>query len=290
MSQRWRVIDLLEFDGEIGTRSGRLIVRDAEVPLDDVSCILTGTKTQWSGSVVAMAAKYEVPILSCDWRGIPFASTLPWSSNTRVALRHQAQCDLTLPRKKNAWMHIIRAKVKGQASNLTGDAQAKLVELAQSVRSGDPANVEAQAARTYWSNLFGAEPFSRNTDGGGRNALLNYGYAVLRGHVIRCIVVAGLLPSLGIFHHNRANAFGLADDLIEPFRPAIDHAVLGLPSDASLDDKQVKAHLVAASSAYMQQSGASVQAAINDLAQAFALYVEGDKDKLPVPVWSRPDG
>lgn len=290
MSQRWRVLDLLDFEGLIETRRGRLLVDGIEAPLDDVACILVGTKTSWSASVVSLSAKFEVPILACDWKGIPYAVTTPWSSNSRVATRHHAQCDLSLPRKKNAWMQIIRAKIRGQASNLGGSERVHLLSLADRVRSGDPENLEAQAARAYWSRLFPGEGFSRDYGGIGRNACLNYGYAVLRGNVVRAITIAGLLPSLGIFHRHRANAFGLADDLIEPFRPAMDFAVSLLDPYAALDDRDVKAHLVAATSTPMEQSGPSVMAAINDLAQRFAMYVEGDIDKLPVPTWSPPSG
>ena len=290
MSQRWRVIDLIAYDGPVDVRRGRIVADGTEVPLSDVACILTGTDTQWSGSLVAMAAKFEVPLVSCDWRGVPYSVTTPWSSNTRVATRHLAQCDLSLPRKKNAWMQLIRAKISGQASNLPSPHRERLLELAKSVRSGDPENLEARAARMYWARLFGSESFSRDLDGLGRNAHLNYGYAVLRGYVIRAIVTAGLIPGLGVFHRNRSNAFGLADDLIEPFRPAVDFAVMQLPPYASLDDRNVKAHLVAATSMPMGTTGTSVLSAINDLAQRYAMYAEGDIDRLPVPVWVRPDG
>ncbi len=290
MSQRWRVIDLLAHDGPIGCRPGRILVHDVEVPLSDVACILAGKDLQWSGSLVAMAAKYEVPIVSCDWRGVPLAVTAPWSSNSRVATRHHAQCDMSLPRKKNAWMRLVRAKIVGQAENLPSPFRERLEVMARAVRSGDPDNLEARAARAYWSRVFTDPTFSRDLDGSGRNALLNYGYAVLRGYVIRAIVVAGLLPTLGVFHRNRSNAFGLADDLIEPFRPAVDHVVGQLPADASLADRTVKAALVATTGMPMGPGGVSVLAAVNDLAKAFALYAEGRSDRLEVPTWTTRNG
>lgn len=290
MSQRWRVVDVSGTSTPIDVRPGRLVIDGDEIPLVDVSCILTGPDTRWSGSVVAMAAKYEVALLACDWRGVPIAYTLPWSSNTRVAARHIAQCDLSLPRKKNAWMRVVRAKILGQAANLPEPHASRLAELALQVRSGDPSNLEARAARMYWARLFADERFSRDTDGIGRNALLNYGYAVLRGVVLRSICVAGLMPGLAIFHRNRSNAFGLADDLIEPFRPAVDFVVRSLPPDTDLDDPLTRRALVAAISLPMRQSGMTVTSSITDLCQSYARYVEGDVDVLTVPTWTAAGG
>lgn len=290
MSQRWRIIDLTAYPGPIAVRRGRIVIEGHDVPLADVACILTGPDTQWSGSLVAMAAKYQVPLAACDWRGVPIAVTTPWSSNTRVASRHLAQCDVSLPRRKNAWMQLVRAKINGQAANLPPQHRERLASLAKSVRSGDPENLEARAARMYWPRLFAGEGFSRDPDGFGRNALLNYGYAVLRGCVIRAIVTAGLIPTLGVYHRNRANVFGLADDLIEPFRPVVDFAVAHMDENASLDAPDVKARLVSATALPMGRAGTSVMAAINDLARRYAIYVEGETDRLAVPSWTAPNG
>lgn len=290
MSQRWRVIDLSESSAEVSTRPGRIVVDGVEVPLSDVACILTGARTRWTGALVAKAAKYEVAILNCDWRGVPISYTLPWSANSRIATRHLAQCDLSLPRRKNAWMQVVRSKIRGQSSNLGEPHRTRIAEVVASVRSGDPDNIEARAARMYWPRLFPDETFSRDSAEGERNAHLNYGYAILRGHVIRAICVAGLLPGLGIFHRSRANAFGLADDLIEPFRPAVDFVVAQLPSSALLEDAVVKRHLASVAVLPMAHGLPSVAASINDLCQRFAIYVEGATDRLQVPTWVRPSG
>jgi len=290
LSQRWRVIDLVDHVGPIAAAPGRIVVDGTQVPLADVACILAGARTCWTGAVVAQAAKYEVPILSCDWRGVPYATTVPWSSNTRVAARHHAECGLSEPRKKNAWMQLVKAKVRGQAANLPAPHQDHLMTLASQVRSGDPGNVEARAARAYWQRLFDGGPFKRDREAAGRNASLNYGYAVLRGCLVRAIAVAGLIPTLGIFHRNRSNAFGLADDLIEPFRPVVDHVVAGLHPDAEPTDPAVKAALVAALSRPMGVEGVTVGSSMNDLASRFAIYVEGGSQRLRVPTWRPADG
>ena len=290
MTERWRILDLTSFDGHLQVTRGHLEIGNTSVALSDVSCILMGTRTHWSGSIVHLASKYDVVLLSCDWRGIPEAMTAPWSSNSRVATRHHEQANLAMPKRKNAWMQIVRAKIKGQAANLPEQAKAQLGELAAKVRSGDPSNVEAQAAKIYWSRLFGDGPSKRDRGLNDRNALLNYGYTILRGHTIRSVVAAGLHPTLGIFHRHRANAFGLADDLIEPFRPCIDHCVQNLPADASLSDPSIKHQLVESTSQPLAPGAVSVLASINDLCQHFALYCEGDYSVLSPPTWIPPHG
>ncbi len=245
-----------------------------------------------------MAAKYDVPILTCDWRGIPIAGTFPWSHNSRVAARHHAQAELSLPRSKNAWMRIVKAKIRGQAGVLRvhspGNAD-RLDALAGTVRSGDPHNVEAQAARYYWSHLFPAEGFSRTPGlGQGLNGFLDYGYTILRGYTIRAICVAGLWPTLGMWHHQRSNTFGLADDLMEPFRPAVDTLVKELQvtkAEDGLLDPDAKHQLVQVTSLSMTRGvGDTVATAISTLVQRFAIYIEGDVQSLEVPIWQEPDG
>jgi len=290
VSERWRILDLTSFEGTITVKRGHLQIDDASVALSDVSCILMGNRTHWSGSLVHIASKYDVVLLSCDWRGLPEAMTTGWSSNTRVATRHHAQANLSRPRQKNAWMHVVRAKINGQAANLPQEQAARLRELASRVRSGDPQNIEAQAAKIYWSKVFPEGPFKRDRNSEGRNAVLNYGYTILRGHTLRSVVAAGLHPTLGIFHRNRSNTFGLADDLIEPFRPCVDHCVQQLPATADPSDPSVKHRLVEATSLAFAPGQVSVLAAINDLCQNFALYCEGDYPALQAKSWVPSNG
>lgn len=201
---------------------------------------------------------------------------------------------MTLPQRKNAWGQIIRAKIRGQAANLrllSHKDWRRLAAMAKEVRSGDPNNVESRAARYYWARLFDHDKsgFSRHPQGSaGRNALLDYGYAVLRGHGVRAVLSAGLSSGVGIFHHNRSNAFNLVDDLIEPFRPAIDWVAAGLPPEASLDDRATKQALVNGSLQAFTSSGTSVAATLTDLGQQFGQYAERQTDKLRVPAWDGP--
>lgn len=189
-------------------------------------------------------------------------------------------------------MQIVRAKVDGQAANLPpGNAQDRLKGLRSQIRSGDPSNIEAQAAKIYWAHVFGSSTsFRRDRRGSGRNSLLNYGYSVLRGAVVRSIVAAGLSPTLSVHHRHRANVFALADDLIEPFRPAIDATVKVLSEEASLSEPEVKGALVGSLGQPMGESGTTVQTAIGDLVSNFARYVEGDGERLLVPRWRNSHG
>jgi len=289
----WQVVDVSEFSNRLQIRPGQLIAGDMAVPLSDVACIITGPETHWGADVVTESSRFGIPIITCDWRGIPVACTYPWSKSSRVGARHIAQAKLTAPRQKNAWKQIVRAKILGQANNLGHShlkESASLRKLAMSVRSGDPDNLEARAARMYWTRLLPHEGFSRSREGGGRNDLLNYGYAVLRGFVVRSIVVSGMSPTLGIWHRNRANAFALADDLIEPFRPAVDFAVLGLSAGATLAERTTKQALIESTSQTMSEVGGTVATCILELAQSYARYVEGQLPVLPVPTWKPPHG
>jgi CRISPR-associated protein Cas1 len=163
--------------------------------------------------------------------------------------------------------------------------------MVKEVRSGDPAKVEGRAARYYWARLFANDRFSRvPQERAGRNAMLDYGYAVLRGHGVRAVLAAGLSTSVGIFHRNRSNGFNLVDDLIEPFRPAIDWVVAQMAPETSMDHPTVKHKLVAGSSQAFGPDGLSVSSVLTDVAQQLGRYVEGDVPKLVVPTWRGPIG
>ena len=295
MSSHWRVIDASRYQGKVEARRGAVLVHGQRIPLDDVTAVLVGPDTEWSGGVMALLGQYGVPLLTCDWRGVPVSYSIPWSENSRVAARHRAQSRLAIPRQKNAWMQIVRSKVRGQANNvecLTPDVAAKLNQLASSVRSGDPSNVEAQAARLYWSALFlPGTSFNREPGAGfGLNAMLDYGYAILRGITVRAVCEAGLWPTLGIWHKNRANAFCLADDLIEPFRPAVDSTVAAMAIHDDDLNPDSKRELVAVSAKTFHRAGHSVSTEIGALARRFAQYIEGDETRLDVGAWAPPRG
>lgn len=298
MNSQWRVIDLCGFEGELrSTRGGVEVCPDGgfptTVPVAEIAVVLVGMKVALSAAVLHRFAAADTAVLFCDWRGIPEGGCYSWSDHGRVAARHRAQAEVTLPRKKNAWARLIRAKIEGQASvleNIKIRGSGELLALADQVRSGDPGNIEAQAARLYWSRTLG-KGVGRQPAAGqliGANACLDYGYSVLRGHLMRAVLAAGLAPALGVFHRGRGNAFALADDLIEPFRPAIDEVALQLPPTASPSDRSVKQLLVAAASQRFDGDGHGIPAVAEALAQSFGRYVEGDIDRLCVLAWQGP--
>ncbi|GGH64498.1 hypothetical protein GCM10007359_16850 [Rothia aerolata] len=190
-------------------------------------------------------------------------------------------------------MRIVKAKVRGQANVLKIKGQVsvsqELVSLSKAVRSGDPSNIEALAARTYWHNfLQPGGSFSRQQSSSDFvNAMLNYGYTILRGRVITRLVTTGLSPTLSLFHRNRSNMFALADDLIEPFRPAVDSVVLDLVNDGSVElGKTEKKRLSGVLAEQHDESSFTVRSLIEDFCQEFALYVEGTRENLNVPIWN----
>ena len=187
MNSQWRVIDLCGFEGELRSTRGGVEVLSGEgvptiIPVAEVAVILVGMKVALSAAVLHRLAEADVAVLFCDWRGIPEGGCYSWSDHGRVAARHRAQAEVSLPRKKNAWARLIRAKIEGQASvleNLKIRGSGELLALADQVRSGDPGNVEAQAARLYWSRALG-KGVGRQPAAGqliGANACLDYGRA-----------------------------------------------------------------------------------------------------------------
>ncbi len=175
-------------------------------------------------------------VVTCNETHHPTGMLLPLEGNTIQSERFRAQIDATEPLKKQLWQQTVAAKISNQAAvfkkwNINNKL---LVNLAAAVKSGDTGNSEAVAAAHYWQNLLpDAWQFFRRRDGPPPNNLLNYGYAILRAGMARAIVGAGLLPTLGIFHRNRYNAYCLADDIMEPYRPFVDAIVRGIIDSTS---------------------------------------------------------
>ena len=168
---------------------------------------------------------------------MPNGLLLSLCGNTTQNERFRTQIEASLPLKKQLWQQTIRQKINNQAKLLNTYTNAKvgcMYAWADKVRSGDPDNIEARAAAYYWENLFSDIPnFVRGRDGAPPNNLLNYGYAILRAVVARSLVASGLLPTLGLHHHNKYNAYCLADDIMEPYRPYVDGLVLDIMSSTN---------------------------------------------------------
>lgn len=280
----WQTIDLTDpdLDGRINAKRGHVCANGETIGhLSDALSVLVSEDAhiEIHASLYTAAAKAGVPVVFCDHYLKPLGIMLPNSEHTRVAARHQAQVELSKPRKKQAWQEIVRAKITNQAFVVCDDsAQGKLIELSRNVRSGDSSNSEAHASRMYWRAMFGDE-FRRDQDGNDEiNGALNYGYTVLRGTMARAVVATGLWPTLGIHHHSRSNWFCLVDDLMEPFRPAVDRAVLGIDSFPSADARH---RLVGILDDKFDDT--TTRVAIQEWAESSALFIEGEIDDLSAP-------
>ncbi len=217
------------------------------IPCEDIGLLLVDhPATTYTHAALSRLASADAAVVVCGRDHLPAAILLPLADHSQVVWRVRDQIAVPKPLRKQLWKQIVQAKIHAQACNLPkGPARTKLLVLARGVRSGDPQNAEAQAARIYWSAFFEGIAFRRHRDGEGPNPLLNYGYAVVRAAIARAIVAAGFLPSLGLHHSNRSNAFCLADDLIEPLRPYVDQAVKALIDAGQTElDQSTKAKLL----------------------------------------------
>jgi CRISPR-associated protein Cas1 len=186
--------------------------------------------------VFTRLSERAVPVVICGSNHSPVACVWPLDGHHLQAARMRAQIAATRPLGKQIWAKIVACKIRMQGDVLArrGIEAGAFAMLARKVRSGDPDNLEAQAARRYWKALFGPA-FSRDQDAAGINGLLNYGYTVLRATVSRAICAAGLHPTISVFHSNRANAFALSDDLMEPYRPLVDELVRRLVDEGETE-------------------------------------------------------
>lgn len=203
------------------------------VPIEDIAYILLDHQ-QITITHAAIAALLEnnAALITCDSRHLPVGLLLPLEGNTLQSERFQAQIEASLPLRKQLWQQTVECKIRNQAyllKKLHNCEVRNMLAWASEVRSGDSTNLEGRAAAYYWSKMFPEQDdFTRDREGVHPNAMLNYGYAVLRAIVARALVASGLLPTLGIHHHNRYNAYCLADDIMEPYRPFVDQLVAQL--------------------------------------------------------------
>jgi len=238
-----RMIDLSDAAARLSVRHSQLVIEPeggeaATVPLDDLAVlIVTNPRVRYTNAVLTGIANSGGTFVVCGVDHLPAAMLLPMQAHYVQAERFARQAKASEPTRKRLWKQIVQAKIRAQAKCLvsTRGHDAGLAALAARVGSGDPQNVEAQAARRYWPLLFDDPKFRRHRTGDGANRHLNYGYAVLRAIVARAICAAGMHPSFGLHHRNRYNPFCLADDLMEPYRPVVDRAVVRVVEEFSAD-------------------------------------------------------
>lgn len=221
-------------------------------PIEDIGVVVLDNKqiTITSGVLEALLENNCV-VITCDSKSMPVGLMLPLYGNTTQNERFRYQLGASLPLMKQLWQQTIKVKIENQAAVLnkcTGGEIRCMKVWASEVKSGDSENMEARAAAYYWKNLFRVEGFTRDREGIPPNNLLNYGYAILRAVVARGLVASGLLPTWGIHHHNRYNAYCLADDIMEPYRPYVDELVYNIVVsgiDYEVLTKEIKAKLLA---------------------------------------------
>lgn len=202
------------------------------VPIEDIGVVVLDNRqiTITQGLLDALLEN-NCALITCDKSRMPVGLMLPLCGNTTQNERFRTQIDASLPLKKQLWQQTVQAKIKNQAALLheRGVVVSNMLIWSDKVKSGDSDNLEARAAAYYWKNIFPfIDDFTRGRDGIPPNNLLNYGYAILRAVIARALVSSGLLPTLGIHHHNRYNAYCLADDIMEPYRPYVDRLVLDI--------------------------------------------------------------
>ena len=225
----------------------------ASIPCEDIGMVLVDqNQVTYSHAALATLARFGAALVVCGRDHLPAAVMLPVAGHGEVVWRINEQLSASRPLKKRLWKQLVQAKIRAQAANLPDGSsrRSRLLTLARSVRSGDPTNVEAQAARQYWTawapHSADQPRFRRDPDGADPlNAMLNYGYAVLRAAVARSLVGAGLLPAISLHHRSRSDNFCLADDLVEPLRPLVDRRVHELFTDGRRSlDQPTKAQLL----------------------------------------------
>ena len=222
------------------------------IPIEDIGVVVLDNRqiTITQGAIDALLDN-NVALITCDKNRMPVGLLLPLDGNRTQNERFNHQIEASLPLKKQLWQQTIQAKINNQATALSQERFCEVANMrkwAADVKSGDIENYEGRAAAYYWPNLFGHIPgFRRDREGVPPNNLLNYGYAILRAVVARGLVGSGLLPTLGIHHHNRYNAYCLADDVMEPYRPYVDRLVCEIVAsgiDYSLLTTEIKSKLL----------------------------------------------
>ncbi len=240
-------------------RDGQLVLLKegaelGKVPMEDMGVlILDGPGLSLTSAVLEGLATAGAVLISCGADHMPAAILHPLAGNSTHNERLRHQVETSQPLRKLLWARLVRAKLLAQAAAVPSETARRQIEhLASGVKSGDREAAEAQGARIYWEAFFAdcdpgqiLLPFRRNRDGSPPNALLNYGYTVLRAAVARALCGAGLHPALGVQHHSRYDSFALASDVMEPFRPWVDRRVKQLVLAGSLRiDRESKAHLL----------------------------------------------
>ncbi|MBT6219148.1 MAG: type II CRISPR-associated endonuclease Cas1 [Rhodospirillaceae bacterium] len=298
-----QVVEISQDGRYLSKHRGFMVVRVGDdevgrVPLDDITAlILSAHQITLSKNLIVELAERKAPIITCGKDYHPVALSLPYESHHDTAGILWTQIECSKPLAKRLWQSVVKEKINNQRLvleyfNPSSPVLSDLDVLARRVKSGDPENMEAQAARRYWTALLGPD-FRRDFQHGLENALLNYGYSVLRAGTARAACGAGLTPALGIHHHNRKNPFALVDDLMEPFRPLVDKSVRNIvdsenrPSgDLTPEIKRQLARVLDEDVA-LEKGNSTVMNALHRLAQTFVKSLQEKNNVLEFPRFSQ---
>lgn len=263
------------------------------VPIEDIGIVVLDNKQiTITHGVLESLLENNVALLTCDSNHMPAGLFLPLCGNTTQNERFRYQIDASTPLMKQLWQQTVQSKILNQAVVLKecrGTEVRNMFKWIDEVRSGDLDNMEARAAAYYWANLF--SKFKRDREGEPPNNLLNYGYAILRATVARGLVSSGLIPTLGIHHHNRYNAYCLADDIMEPYRPFSDKLVLETikeyPNIEELT-KEIKTKLLSLSiiDVKINKQQRPLQIAMQDTASSLAQCFANERRKIKYPKYN----
>jgi len=296
-----RIVEIADDRRHLFVNRGFLVVRDTEgerkelgqVPLDDIAAVIANAHgLTYTNNLLVALAERGAPFVLCGPNHNAMGMLLPIDGHHVQAKRIEAQIAASLPVHKRLWAAVVKSKLEQQAAALEAAAAptAPLLALVGKVKSGDPENIEGQGARRYWGLLFG-NTFRRDQNGDGVNALLNYGYTILRSATARAVVAAGLHPSIGLHHSNDSKAMRLVDDLMEPFRPVVDLKVWQLLAQGEAHvTPETKRALVRVLYDDMQTSvGVTpVMVCMQKLAISLAQVYLGERTKLDLPLQGLP--
>lgn len=260
------------------------------VPVEDIGFMLIeNMQISLTMPLIEELMNHNVAVIFCNSKHHPQSMLLNMEGHHQQTEVYRQQVAASEPLKKNLWKQTVIAKIENQANVLKklNVDDRPLPHLARQVKSGDSDNREGMAARIYWKRLFGGD-FARERYGGWPNALLNYGYIVLRAAVARALTGSGLLPSFGIYHRNRYNAFCLADDIMEPYRPFIDYAVWDMCRkypEVDIVEKELKAELleILSSDVGMKNQIRPLMIAITHTTASLAACFAGNKKQIEFP-------
>lgn len=268
--------------------------RQTTVPIEDIGIVVLDHQ-QITITHGAMAALLDnnAAVVTCDKRHLPVGLLLPLEGHSVQSERFRDQINASLPLRKQLWQQTVQQKILNQAAllrELHNVETGNMLHWAADVRSGDSTNLEGRAAAYYWKKMFpDIDDFTRERYGDEPNALLNYGYAILRATVARALVSSGLLPTLGIHHHNRYNAYCLADDIMEPYRPYVDRLVvqtMQLYSDISEVTTDIKRNLLTIPTLDVVIGGqrSPLMVAVSQTTASLARCFAGEARKITYPV------